>query len=107
MEPVGGAVYERVAETIRRDIRSGTLQPGDKLPGNRDLAEQHGVALGTAQKALKSLQDEGWVTTTPAVGVFVSGIPEQSVSVEEQLRELRAAVADLSARLERIEGGAS
>jgi GntR family transcriptional regulator len=107
MEPVGGAVYERVAESIRRDVRSGILKPGDKLPGNRDLAEKHGVALGTAQKALKALQDEGWVTTTPAVGVFITGIPEEAASVDEQLRELRAAVADLSTRLARIEGGAS
>jgi DNA-binding GntR family transcriptional regulator len=93
-----------VAESIRQDIRTGTLRSGDKLPGNRDLAEQHGVALGTAQKALRVLQDGGWVTTTPAVGVFVAGVPVESASVEEQLRELRAALADLSARVQRIEG---
>ncbi|MGW4488849.1 GntR family transcriptional regulator [Amycolatopsis sp. NPDC004368] len=107
MDAIGGAAYQRVAEAIREHIRSGVLETGDKLPGNRDLAEQHGVALATAQKAVRLLQDEGWVATTPAVGVFVSGIPDESASVEAQLRDLRATVADLAARLERIEGGAS
>src|SRR6187399_130604 len=49
---VGKAAYERVAESIRHDIRIGKLKPGDRLPGNRAVAEIHGVSLGTAQKAL-------------------------------------------------------
>ncbi|TKG67530.1 GntR family transcriptional regulator [Prauserella endophytica] len=102
----GMAAYERVAELIRADIRRGVLQPGDKLPGNRALAERYDVALGTAQKALRVLQDGGWLTATPAVGVFVKGTPDEPVTVEalaRQVEELRAALAELSDRVDEIE----
>ncbi|MGA6163519.1 winged helix-turn-helix domain-containing protein [Amycolatopsis magusensis] len=101
----GMAVYERVAESIREDIRAGVLKPGDKLPGNRDLAEKYDVALGTAQKALRRLQDDGWLTATPAVGVFVNELPAETgrLDVAAELRELRQAVADLTERVQRIE----
>jgi GntR family transcriptional regulator len=105
------AAYERVAESIREDIRRGDLRPGDKLPGNRALAEQYDVALGTAQKALRLLQDERWLTAAPSVGVFVneppSDVADQATlpAVVGELAQLRATVADLSERVERLEKG--
>jgi GntR family transcriptional regulator len=104
----GLAAYQRVAETIREEIRRGTLAVNDKLPGNRGIAEKYGVALGTAQKALALLQDEGWLVTTPSVGVFVKGPPAEPAAstVQGQLDELRASVADLAERLQRLEQAA-
>jgi GntR family transcriptional regulator len=101
----GLAAYQRVAETIREEIRRGTLVAGDQLPGNRGVAEKYGVALGTAQKALGLLQDEGWLVTTPSVGVFVKEPPTEPAAptVQGQLDELRASVADLAERLQRLE----
>lgn len=106
----GLAAYQRVVETIKGDIRSGRLQPGDQLPGNRALADQHGVALATLQKALKVLQDQGWLIATPAVGVFVNDAPEDrddtAASVEtiiRQLDELQATVTALGERVHRLE----
>lgn len=109
--PAGLAAYQRVAEAIRDDIRSGRLQPGDRLPGNRGVAERYGVALGTAQKALKVLQDEGWLIATPAVGVFVNNpIPEAGseadadlAAIRAELKELRRAVGALTARVDALE----
>jgi len=104
----GLAAYRRVAEAIKGQIRSGVLQPGDQLPSNRKLAEAHDVALGTAQKALGVLQDEGWLIATPAVGVFVNDRddhePDTLAGISKQLDELQATVADLSRRLDRLEG---
>jgi GntR family transcriptional regulator len=105
----GRAVYERVAESIREEIRRGTLKPGDKLPGNRDLAEKYDVALGTLQKALRVLQDQRWLIATPSVGVFVNEPPAEprlSGDVGGQLRALQATVADLVERVGRLEGAA-
>lgn len=107
----GLAAYERVAESIRADIRSGTLRPGDKLPGNRDVATKYEVALGTAQKALRVLQDEGWLTSRPTVGVFVNEPPDETTAaptleaVSREVAELRATVAGLAQRVDKIEGG--
>ncbi|MFC9665603.1 GntR family transcriptional regulator [Nocardia sp. NPDC127606] len=108
----GLAAYQRVAEQIKQDIRDGRLAPGARLPGNRQIAEDYAVALGTAQKALQYLRENGWVTVTPAVGVFVAEEcpPEGGVTDIEamrvELRKLQAETADLSARVERLEADA-
>ena len=105
----GMAPFERVAEVIRAEIRGGTLKAGDKLPVNRDLAATYNVALATAQKALRLLQDEGWVVSRASVGVFVKGIPDEPVTVEalaQQVRELSATVAELDQRLGKFESKA-
>lgn len=102
----GLAAYQRVVEAIKEKIRSGSLSPGDRLPGNRGLAEQYGVALGTAQKALLVLQDEGWLTATPSVGVFVSEkqpSADDDADVAKALAELKAEVAELARRVEALE----
>jgi GntR family transcriptional regulator len=102
---------ERVAEDVKAQVRAGTLSPGEQLPGNRRLAELHGVALATLQKSLKSLEEQGWVVIRPTVGVFVaSEIPteESAQSLADQVAELRSTVSDLRDRvasLERSSGG--
>ncbi|EHR63191.1 GntR family transcriptional regulator [Saccharomonospora cyanea] len=107
----GLAAYQRVAEAIRQDIRAGRLKAGDKLPSNRGVADLYDVSLGTAQKALKALEDEGWVLATPSVGVFVSeSMPDKNErrsvdlnDVRDELAKLRAAVETLTARVDSLE----
>lgn len=103
----GLAAYQRVAEMIKDEIKSGALKPGEKLPGNRRLAEQYEVALATAQKALGALAEEGWVLITPTVGVFVSGEAGQDQADDSQLAErverLIAAVESFDRRLTSLE----
>ena len=90
---VGLAPYRRVAEMIKDSIRSGAMKSGEKLPANRRLAEQYEVALGTAQKAVARLEDEGWVVTTPTVGVFVAAQPPDDEA---------ASASDLSERVSQL-----
>ncbi|MGZ3142509.1 GntR family transcriptional regulator [Lentzea chajnantorensis] len=105
----GLAAYQRVVEAVKKDIRSGALEVGARLPGHRKLAEQHGVALGTAQKAVQILETEGWVVSQPAVGVFVQEPPAEDrspVTIEtviRQLDQLQAAVLHLTERVEHLE----
>lgn len=106
----GMAAYERVAESIRHDIRTKALAPGEKLAGNRALADKYDVALGTLQKALRLLQDEGWLTATPSVGVFVNEPPDPTAAVASvaalaaELGQLRSEVAELRERVHKLEG---
>ncbi|WP_344429970.1 GntR family transcriptional regulator [Amycolatopsis minnesotensis] len=107
------APFEQVAERIRLQIRSGELGAGDKLPPHRELADKFSVALGTAQKALRLLQDEGWVEARQSIGVFVREDWQEGVTapdlaaVTRQVNDLSAAVAALAERVQRIEGGAT
>jgi len=52
---------QAVAEHLRTLIHRGEVGPGDRLPAERELAEQLGVARISLREALKILQDEGYV----------------------------------------------
>ncbi|MFC5911794.1 winged helix-turn-helix domain-containing protein [Streptacidiphilus monticola] len=68
-------VYRQVADHIAAQIASGKLQPGARMPGERDLAEQYGVAVGTARRAIQELRERHLVVTLPAKGTFVTNPP--------------------------------
>lgn len=63
--------YQRLADDLRTDIRSGKLGPGQKLPSVRKLAEQYGVAQMTATSAVRALHTEGLIYTISGRGTFV------------------------------------
>lgn len=63
--------YARVADHIQARIEAGEIPVGARLPGERALAEEYGVALGTARRAVQELRDRGLVATLPAKGTFV------------------------------------
>ncbi|MEV0756806.1 winged helix-turn-helix domain-containing protein [Streptosporangium sp. NPDC050280] len=65
-------VYAQMADHIALRIAAGDLRPGSRLPGERALAEEYGVALGTARRAVEELRDRGLVVTLPAKGTFVA-----------------------------------
>lgn len=64
-------VYVRMADHLAARIRAGDLAPGARLPGERDLAAEYGVALGTARRAVSELRERGLTITLPAKGTFV------------------------------------
>jgi len=71
-------VFARIAELLSAEIQRGRLRPGDRLPGTRPLAEQLGVGRNTVVAAYAELSAEGWITTRPAGGSFVSHeVPER------------------------------
>lgn len=65
-------VYVQLAGALEARIRGGDLRPGARLLGERDLAEEYGVAIGTVRRAVEELRDRGLVVTVPAKGTFVA-----------------------------------
>jgi DNA-binding GntR family transcriptional regulator len=65
-------VYATMADHVAARIEAGQLQPGARLPGERDLAKEYGVALGTARRAVKELAERGLVRVLPGRGTFVT-----------------------------------
>jgi DNA-binding FadR family transcriptional regulator len=63
--------YEQIAEEVRDRILRGVIRPGDKLPGERDLAGQFGVNRSTVREALKSLSELGLVVVRHGGGAVV------------------------------------
>lgn len=66
-----GYVWRQVADWIARRIESGELRPGARLEGERELAEQVGVAVGTVRRAVEDLRERGLVVTFPGKGTYV------------------------------------
>jgi DNA-binding GntR family transcriptional regulator len=69
-------VYMQMADHIADRIAKGELRPGARLPGERDLAVEYGVAHLTARRATRELRERGLVVTLPAKGTFVAYPPE-------------------------------
>jgi DNA-binding GntR family transcriptional regulator len=64
-------VYAELADHLALRITSGDLKSGSRLPGERALADEYGVAVGTARRAIKELRKRGLVITLPAKGTFI------------------------------------
>jgi DNA-binding GntR family transcriptional regulator len=73
-DPVYGEpayIYMRMADHLEARIKRGDLEPGTRLPGERDLAADYSVAVGTARRAVEELRQRELVVTLPAKGTFV------------------------------------
>lgn len=63
--------HRQVRDHLIGLIQSGELGPGAKLPPEPELADQFGVARMTANKAILSLVNDGWLTRRAGRGTFV------------------------------------
>ncbi|WP_416986080.1 GntR family transcriptional regulator [Streptomyces sp. T028] len=70
-------IYVAVADHIEARIRAGELQPGARLPAERDLAQEYGVAYLTVRRAAQVLRDRRLIETVHGRGTFVADpLPE-------------------------------
>ncbi len=58
-------VFEQVAEQIEKRILVGELRSGDRLPTERELAEQFHVSRTAVREAMKNLAQKGLVDMRP------------------------------------------
>ncbi|MFN3943312.1 MAG: PLP-dependent aminotransferase family protein [Allosphingosinicella sp.] len=65
-------VYERLADAIERDVASGALRAGARLPPHRDLAVRLGLGVGTVSKAYSEAERRGLVRGHVGRGSFVT-----------------------------------
>ena len=64
-------LYKQVADRIQHLITADSLRPGDKLPGERELAEQMGVSRTVIREAIRVLSDRGLVHVKSGCGTYV------------------------------------
>jgi DNA-binding FadR family transcriptional regulator len=68
--------YKRVADLIEKEIVSGRIKPGDRLPTEIDLAAQLGVHRSTVREGIRSLENSGLIKRVGGKRLIVS-VPEQ------------------------------
>lgn len=66
------AKYIRIKEDIINDIKSGALQPGDKVDSESALKKKYNVSTITVRKAFNDLINEGYLIGVQGVGTFVT-----------------------------------
>lgn len=66
--------YVEIAEAIRRDVVSGLLKPGDRLPSQRGLAQSVGVDYSTISRAFAEAARRGYIESHVGRGSFVKAI---------------------------------
>ncbi len=64
-------VFEQVAEQIEKRILVGELRSGDRLPTEREMAEQFHVSRTAVREAMKILAQKGLVDMRPGRGTIV------------------------------------
>lgn len=64
-------LYRRLFNSIRKNIETGELQPGDAVPSTRELADELGIGRITVITAYEELVNQGYLQTMPGRGTFV------------------------------------
>ena len=80
-------IYEQIADAFRRQIETGVLTAGERLPSVRELSAMLTINPNTIQRAYRELEMQGWIASVPGKGSFVCGIP--GGGQPEQLTQLR------------------
>ena len=87
-------LYRQVADHIEATLDEGGLAPGDRLPGESELAEQHGVHRLTVRQALADLGARGLIHTVHGRGSFVSHPPIRHTISGDREASLTRAMRD-------------
>lgn len=69
------ALYVALAEHIEKQITSGTVKAGMRLPSQREIARQLGLNLTTVTRAFKLLHDKQLITSRAGSGSVVMPAP--------------------------------
>ena len=76
MKRVSVPLHVEVAELLRRQILSGAVKAGDKLPALNELTEKFGVARMTIRQATH-FEDEGLIERYAGKGTFAAKLTYQ------------------------------
>jgi GntR family transcriptional regulator len=85
------ATYMQLVQQVKQAVRLGRLDPGDRLPAVREVAESLAINPNTVLKAYRELELEGVVEARSGLGTFVRApragrvLPSQP-ALERELR---------------------
>ena len=80
-------IYLQVETAIKREIATGRIALGEKLPSSRDLALQYTINPNTASRVYKELENEGICFTRRGLGTFVSEDPNLVKRLKKEMAQ--------------------
>lgn len=73
-------IYEEISLRLQTLVQSDNLRPGDRLPPERHLAAMFGVSRNSVREAIKSLEQQGLLTSRPGAGTFIAEGAQDSLA---------------------------
>lgn len=98
--PGAKPAYRQIMSFFEKEIQSGRLKPGEKLPAERDLAEELNTARGTVKKAYEELVRRRLIEAAPGRGSFVA--PERHGPAESRKDKALRLIDELIDELARL-----
>lgn len=78
-------IYLQIMDRIKKDIISGRLQRGDKMPSVRALASELQVNVNTIQRVYQELEREEVVFTLRGIGSFITEDEEIVQRIKQEM----------------------
>lgn len=78
-------IYLQAANSIKRDIVTGKLSPGAKLPSVRELAVAYTINPNTVSRVYKELEAKGICFTRRGTGTFVTEDRKRIQQLKEEM----------------------
>lgn len=87
-EPTGSALYA----TLKKQIISAELKPGDRVLSSKELQKQFGVSYRATMRAMQRLAHEGYIVRQAGSGTYVRPLPMDAV-LESHKRRIEVVVS--------------
>ena len=78
-------IWLQVMGEIETSIATGARQPGEKLPGGRELALAYGINPNTAARVYQELEKAGLCETRRGMGTYVTADGARIAALREEL----------------------
>lgn len=78
-------IYLQIMNKIKRDIVTGTLKAGDKIPSVRELAVELQINPNTIQRTFQELEREQIVETRRGLGRYVTSEEAKIMSIKKEM----------------------
>lgn len=85
MTHAGIRISDQVADELLALVREHQLQPGHRLPAERQLAEALGISRTALREAIQRLNSKGILVSRVGAGTFVQNLPPQTNNLHDQL----------------------
>ena len=81
------AIYKQIIEDFQKQLIRGTLNPGDKIPSQRDYALKVSVNPNTVQRAYQELERIGLTETIRGQGTFVKADTAMISEIRQEMAD--------------------
>ena len=88
-------IYQQIRNQIVLAVADGRLQPGQRIPSMRALADETGINMMTVSKAYQLLKQEGYIITDRRKGATVAQKTGTPQIKEDTINALRLHLSEL------------